>query len=1161
MPDSFPKKLLVEPLQKLCTINATKPSDDSAVKHFEYTQKLLSIYKETGQNEKCLSTLAWLRSEEAKSKYRQVSSSICLPNDLELIDQSIVLREKIEENKINQEVQARRFRLGEDPLPVLLEKVRLEVVGSSSLEELMLERLKISNDDALLDRLLHRMLRKIPALQVKQPMTKKMLQLAAERVNRVETENGSEVAAQILMDMTDHPDILKPNFCLSQDGCSPGCISILRAFPSLKDASYQDLEQQALSKHPLSTSVALHTLFIFWENRDLAKAYQWIRLASARIKHFSDSYGLKFPLVMQQLQLIEGLVLAEDGRFEGALPLLEAAQKYYPRDTKLIQSILCCFKVLGKHQEAISLYSALLERQPDNVQSLENIGWQYFMLGDFVKALEFLHKAHQHASTSPTVLSRLGQVYWHQDEANQKNKQLCLAYFLAAAKADPADADVFFYLGKYYYQIEADFMRAEKCLVKALTNNPDSIDSALLLAQIWLSVANERQRRGKSGECAKSEEKSRYECKELLQRIIRVLEPFSEGHFRNAEMWKFLGIAFSAIEKYPQSANAFQNALKGDRPDEKRCLLGLAESYRRQRRFTAATKAYNIVLGLDPECATAIFGMAAVSSAVKDYERSLYILNRIDPQNLVSDLFLIEKLRVCHLYTVELIKLGCVNEAIKKIEILLSEFSDALDFFKNSKSSLKLIADVCLSLYSLHKVANWKGVTGRLEVLFTRLSFDFVNNEIWDSITAVFPEEPTHKGLALAIRVAALSQIKIILDFDDENLLACAWSDLCAALLLLFKGPEQVELLTIVLDCAEQSTSNSLAPTQSWIIKGVAHLLMEQFSMAQHCLIKALLKEPDSHKAWLACSALYFCIGETELALKSLERIQISDPESSSKAWFYESYLLKIGRYTSSDRDYRQLVSQAADLADSTCTTICWLYCLQSVAICSINKEVTNRVLFFLKKIVHFDRGNELARIILSTLEELQCNLCNLPTASPLTYKECKRADLITEACQKLCALETKSTEMLDCFKTLEVFRASGLADKDDVQDTLWLESLILSKLGQWLEAVTLQFDNLEKSMNSDLAWSDAAFWVEGYRASSFLQIEDGAEEQENEDEVCRVVEYWMRLRVTPEVASRVHSLAIIEAIYKIWAARVPPDVDRTLSGTRRFYQDYNAIT
>ena len=77
--------------------------------------------------------------------------------------------------------------------------------------------------------------------------------------------------------------------------------------------------------------------------------------------------------------------------------------------------------VTERHDEAYGLIRRALSLEPDNPAIIDSLGWVYYRMGEYDKALEYLRKAYD-AYPDPEVAAHLGEVLWvlgERDEARQ----------------------------------------------------------------------------------------------------------------------------------------------------------------------------------------------------------------------------------------------------------------------------------------------------------------------------------------------------------------------------------------------------------------------------------------------------------------------------------------------------------------------------------------------------------------------------------------------------------------------------------------------------------------------------------------------------------------------------------------------------------------------
>ncbi|KAL7691510.1 putative tetratricopeptide-like helical domain superfamily [Plasmopara halstedii] len=117
-------------------------------------------------------------------------------------------------------------------------------------------------------------------------------------------------------------------------------------------------------------------------------------------------------------------------------------------------------------------------------------GWLHFQLGDNGQAQALLEpNAPKMSSTDVAAkgkaLKRLAIVYWYLGGTYRTAKTGSFGYLLQAAKLTPMDAEIFFWLGRWYQEIATDAMRAEKCFLKALSVSPSNEQAGVALSNMY----------------------------------------------------------------------------------------------------------------------------------------------------------------------------------------------------------------------------------------------------------------------------------------------------------------------------------------------------------------------------------------------------------------------------------------------------------------------------------------------------------------------------------------------------------------------------------------------------------------------------------------------------------------------------------------------------
>ncbi|XP_030951099.1 tetratricopeptide repeat protein SKI3 [Quercus lobata] len=172
----------------------------------------------------------------------------------------------------------------------------------------------------------------------------------------------------------------------------------------------------------------------------------------------------------------------------------------------------------------------------------------------------------------PSLHFDLGVRLWENGEESN-NKEKAAEHFVISAKLNPQNGAAFRYLGHYYSGVSLDTQRGLKCYQRAVSLNPDDLQSGEALCDLL-------DRDGK----------------ESLE--VAVCREASEKSPRAFWAFRRLGYLQAHQKKWPEAVQSLQHAIRGyPACPELWQALGLA--YQRLGRFTAALKSYGRAIELD----------------------------------------------------------------------------------------------------------------------------------------------------------------------------------------------------------------------------------------------------------------------------------------------------------------------------------------------------------------------------------------------------------------------------------------------------------------------------------------------------------------------------------------------------------------------------------
>ncbi|KAK4600400.1 hypothetical protein RGQ29_010162 [Quercus rubra] len=173
----------------------------------------------------------------------------------------------------------------------------------------------------------------------------------------------------------------------------------------------------------------------------------------------------------------------------------------------------------------------------------------------------------------PSLHFDLGVRLWENGGEESNNKEKAVEHFVISAKLNPQNGAAFRYLGHYYSGVSLDIQRGLKCYQRAVSLNPDDLQSGEALCDLL----------DKDG-------------KESLE--VAVCREASEKSPRAFWAFRRLGYLQAHQKKWPEAVQSLQHAIRGyPACPELWQALGLA--YQRLGRFTAALKSYGRAIELD----------------------------------------------------------------------------------------------------------------------------------------------------------------------------------------------------------------------------------------------------------------------------------------------------------------------------------------------------------------------------------------------------------------------------------------------------------------------------------------------------------------------------------------------------------------------------------
>lgn len=1201
----------------------------------EYAQRLLHAYEMTDRLEGIIGMLNLLLSPALVSLSDQ--------SRRDLLDRLIASEERQESIRIEREVQARRYRLGADPPVVLRDRVTSELVNQTSLEKLMMERLALDDVDnadsipPIVAKVIDRFMRKIPLAGDEKTRTELRDQLLSF-AKQYEQQSGA--ARNIILDFADWDDIWKAGIETGAEGearnkertvpdsnveISQGTL----VFSKLQQLTVAWREHNicATRKYLAEVRTGINYLANSYSFA-LPKVEAQLERIEGLLLVAESNYSQAIPILSRWSDN------AQDWEMMRALATAYTATNAHAQAIKIYQRI-----IQG---------SSLTEKMSMEVHA--ELGWLYHLMGDHLEACSLLQTAldirkglqttMEHSDSGERgepllslIHCRLGII---KAQLGPGDDEVAYGHFVEACRADPGHAEPFYHLGQYYLRREGtageqltDLVRAEKCLFKACSLQPTHLNAALSLARLWIEHAP------REGDMRT----------DRLHRTISLLEPHieAENSFSTLSLNHYLAVAYEGVGRWHEACAAYHRALKSEGciTDRSVLLLGLGRTYHQMGNLFAARQTLEHLLagndGVQPKQtqdshdndSAALMTAVSVALALVQFDLGEYVLSRKTLASLsdraiptnVSTFVQLQNLRAGYHQVCRLLANGCLLAAVDLTKELIRMFESwggdiDIDAGSPQKSSplsaptstigislpmLRMLADTILTLL------NWASrteeiakldVSGLVRFLQRQLPKVF-DNEMWQFIEGllaspanpIYPHQPEHGNPSDLVRAVCLVHLSIIMGSEDEPLvMASSWCDLAATLLIGRRSAvitARDELHEAVVEFCQESLR--ILPTpQAHLVKGVAHLQVDEWALAQDAFIRAL---PTLPAAWLNLALLYGHVGHPNLAHAALARILVEEapevtaraggrvqvsanPDGSllAQAWLYKAALERLDIESHNRQSYTTKVRQAALLLPPIYND--HVYGL-ALACCHPGRLVRD------------DDGQEGEANWWA-----QCRLAYSPKDSTareqLLGSGSKREGMLPHpvspeiaACGKFILEGSPETLMaarqqLTDFSLASPVTGTGAADAnvDMIDDRTWLlaASRLLMTDPSPILVLTECLDSIARrgpSRTSLQAWQDLLFFhtliregmvqeVEEIQKAATSTSEPATLLSREKDEIRDLLKDWMRLRLTPEVVRHIHRASVAEIIIRIFAD-LDADVKTILEDTIAFARDMRA--
>lgn len=638
------------------------------------------------------------------------------------------------------------------------------------------------------------------------------------------------------------------------------------------------------------------------------------------------------------LHLATALVFYQQPRHhQEAKSLFDAILARDPTSTPAMIGVGLIYEEEEEYEEAVEFLDRALERDPDNLSVRSEAAWVKALKGDYATSAADLERCIPLIVSKDGVLKellaktryRLGTCIWNINSAKDARKSRvpgsAYAYYIDSIKADQKFAPAYTSLGVYYADYARDKKRARKCFQMALEISPSEVTSAERLARSFADDAD-------------------WDKVELIaQRVVdsgKVKPP--PGSKRKGISWPFsaLGVAELHKQDFPKAIVSFQSALRMA-PNDYHSWVGLGESYYRSGRYVSATRA--ILNAQRLEESTTIdpddvwftkFMLANIKRELGEFDEAISLYQDVMQGRSNEDGVAIALLQALIDSALDSFDKGFFGKSVNTARDALKFASQAPEGIKESFNFWKAVADACaiftsiqgrVSDFPIEQVRALLGnADGRPEFELLK-DIDRVDSTVVLAQGLFADDEKVGVDLTRAVHATILAHKRAIhastqdqhaqsvafynLGWAEQRAHACLPDSLKAKSSRYSKAAIRCFKRAIELEAGNAEFWNALGVVTSQINPGVS----------QHAFVRSLYLNERDARTWTNLGTLGLMQNDLGLANEAFTRAQSTDPDYAH-AWLGQGFvaLLSHNNVAEAVREARGLFTHAMDISESS---------------------------------------------------------------------------------------------------------------------------------------------------------------------------------------------------------------------------------------------------
>jgi len=655
-------------------------------------------------------------------------------------------------------------------------------------------------------------------------------------------------ALDVNNDIFDSIEIYFNKLLLVSPNSSLGSLAKGALFWKLK--SYKECIQVMKSSLESSANPNFYGLYILALAQFETKDYSAVEVSAAEAaKHtVKVKDDLKRREMENQLSLISIQSLYYQSSFEkmkNAIVLIEMSDsENQSLEFQLITAKI--FATVGEEEKVDQMLDLLENKVPEHEILVTKALLKKFQ-GNFKESIDLLQQSLVIAQDNFEALVVLGQLFWDQSE-----KSLSLPLFLKAAKVNPLHWLPFLYLGHQYSEqgSDASVDKARKCYSKCLQLNPSNAEAGRALSDIYRTTGRHN---------------------ENLALLTSVTGGVSASSGVAGWAWLRLGVHYLAVDQAANAVTALQSALRGD-SSSVMCWEALADAYMVRGSYSAARKAFEKVVSLEPDTVYSKLMIAGIKHKLGHYQDAI-----ADYQGLlINNPDYLPALR------------GEGESQLALGQTFLDQFVDK-NVVDCIQSALHVLTRAALVRPGL--AGTWR-LLGEAGSMCSVLPDEIVAVLVPSKLVRVGGGDEGERMDKQGVLEVAVRCYTKALVLDGDN--AGVWHDLALVQAALKQMDKAVQALRKAI---------SLSPRQAniWVSLGLVYAKQEDWALAQHCLVRALQLE-NSALCWTNLGVVYLNLGEQTLANKAFKEAQNAEP-SYTRGWTGQALVAEVAGFKSESMD------------------------------------------------------------------------------------------------------------------------------------------------------------------------------------------------------------------------------------------------------------------